>query len=164
MIHTPPPSYERTETINTRISQRNVPTYPLQPNINCRPTSTKYSWFPLIDLRRHIKYPLKTYPTYNISTNFNPSDLSAPVSGYVSHINTESDLRNQIFALQKCSQAVYVPKPSSDMYTRTTNINAPPIDHPELFQTEKWNTFDPNTFHFKTQGFNNCTRIDLKNL
>lgn len=158
-------SSERTESINRRLSQRNIPTYPLQPNINCRPVTTKYAFFPLVDLRRHIPYPLKTYPPYNSSTNFNPSDLQAPVNGFVNNINLESELRNQIFAIQRCSQSVYVPKPTSDMYQDYLTVKtAPPESHADLFRTEKWSSFNPNSYNFKTQGFNNSTRNDIKNL
>jgi hypothetical protein len=155
-------SLERTQTINQRISNRNVPTFALQPNINCRPVSTKYSWYPLVDLRRHVKYPLNAYPQYNNAINFYPGDAKAPVSGI--NVNLESELRNQIFALQKCSQAVYVPQPSSDMYQEYLNINAQSQEHAELFATEKWRSFNPNTYNMKTSGFNNSTRTDLKNL
>ena len=157
-------SLERNQQINTRISDRNISTYPLQPNINCRPVSTKYAVFPLIDLRRHVKYPLQTYAPFNSSTNFNPSNLTAPPSGFSDNVNLESELRNQIFALQRCSQSVYVPKPSSDMYQDYMNTKATASQHQDLFTEQKWTPFNPNTFNFKTQGFNNSTRNDLKNL
>ena len=42
----------------------------------------------------------------------------APFSGFVENVDVESVLRNQIFALQKNDQAVYVPSSKSDLYMK----------------------------------------------
>ena len=105
------------EQQNKRIYDRNIPSQPLQPYLEVRPVMTKYSYFPIVDPRREIKVPLVQMPTYNVHTVFNPGNTESPWSGFASQINTESELRNQIYALQKCSQSIYVPKSTSDLYT-----------------------------------------------
>ena len=104
---------------NTRIFDRNIPSQMLQPYLSVRPVMTKYSLMPIIDQRAPVNVPLLQQPTYNSSNVFNPGNTTSPWSGFSSAINTESELRNQIFALQKCSQSVYVPKSTSDLY----NVN-----------------------------------------
>jgi hypothetical protein len=132
---------------------RNLPSKPLKPFINCRPVSTKYSWFPIVDLRRHVKYPLNDYPYFETEQTFYPGTSKAPFSGY--EVNLESEFRNQIFALQSADQAVYVPKPSSDLYQPTIQF---------IENTQHLPTFNPNTLRSKTTGFNNSTRQDILNL
>ena len=77
---------------------------------------TKYSLYPVVDPRSQLKVGLEDLPAYNVSQTFNPGTRQAPWSGFVSNINTESILRNQVYALQKCSQASFVPDSSSDLY------------------------------------------------
>jgi hypothetical protein len=101
---------------NQRIYDRNIPSQVLQPYIDARPVTTKYSYFPIVDPRKSINIPLQQMPTYNVSQVFNPGNTQSPWSGFATNINTESELRNQIYALQKCSQATYVPGSSSDLY------------------------------------------------
>lgn len=43
---------ERTDELNNRIIERNYPDIPLKPNYDPRPISTKYSHFPMIDLKK----------------------------------------------------------------------------------------------------------------
>ena len=154
-------SEERTENINSRIYKRNIPSQSLEPNINVRPVSTKYSIFPMVDLRRRAKPPLLNYPSYTTRTYFNPSDRKAPVEGYNPMI--ESSLRNQFFAIQRANQAIYVPEKNSDLYNvKYVNSNAPPptTDRQLLFinSNENLSSDDRNPYQFKTDGFNNSTR------
>jgi hypothetical protein len=88
---------------NTRIYDRNIPTQPLQPYLDVRPVMTKYSFLPIVDPRKELNVNLKQLPTFNQRTTFNPGNTQSPWSGFASNINTESELRNQIYALQKCS-------------------------------------------------------------
>ena len=101
---------------NQRIYDRNIPSQMLQPYIDVRPVMTKYSYFPIVDPRKKINVPLQQMPTYNVNTVFNPGNTTSPWSGFSSNINLESELRNQVYALQKCSQSVYVPNSGSDLY------------------------------------------------
>ena len=119
---------------NQRIYDRNIPSAPLQPYLSVRPASTKYSIMPIVDPRRKINVPLNVMPTYNPSATFNPGNDEGPWSGYASNVNVESELKNQIYALQSCDQAVYVPSSKSDLYnygfTPQANMTQP---FPDLF-------------------------------
>jgi hypothetical protein len=95
--------------MNSRIYDRNIPSQMLQPYISVRPVMTKYSFMPIVDPRKELSVKLEQQPTYNSNIVFNPGNDMAPWSGYSSGINVESELRGQIYALQKCDQAVYVP-------------------------------------------------------
>jgi len=155
------------EQTNTRIYNRNLPSQMLQPYLDVRPVMTKYSYFPIVDPRKELNVKLTQQPTYNTNKVFNPGNTQSPWSGFSSNINTESELRNQIFALQKCSQAVYVPNSTSDLYQ--VNIKPTPTNiqqHSLLFQKEQFNSFDPNP-NSKIIGsgiFNNSTRTQNKDL
>jgi hypothetical protein len=88
---------------------------------------------------------------------------AAPWSGYASNVNVESDLRNQIFALQKCSQAVYVPSSNSDLYQfgfKPTKQESQPF--PNLFANEQFSQFNPNPENVGHDVFYNSTRQQLK--
>ncbi len=127
---------------NTRIYDRNIPSQVLQPNINVRPVMTKYSHLPIVDPRKQNTVPLMQAPNYNQHHTFNPGN-SAPWSGFSSNVNTESELRNQIYALQKCSQATYVPSSRSDLY-QVNMRQQPAAQHSLLFQEEHFGNFNPN--------------------
>jgi hypothetical protein len=83
-------------------------------------------------------------PTYNVHQVFNPGNTQSPWSGFASNINTESELRNQIYALQKCSQAVYVPSSQSDLYNYKFKTQSKPNPHELLFKNDSFETFNPN--------------------
>ena len=103
------------EQTNTRISDRNIPSQVLQPYLDVRPVMTKYSYFPIVDPRKELNVKLHVAPTFNPRKIFNPGNTQSPWSGFASNINLESELRNQIYALQSCSQSVYVPNSKSDL-------------------------------------------------
>jgi len=134
----------RTE-INARLYDRNIPSAPLQPYLDVRPVSTKYSILPVVDPRKPITTPLTVQPIYNVGNTFNPGSATAPYSGYASHVNTESELKNQIYALQKSSQAVYVPSSHSDLYNepfiQKSNNNQQLF--PGLYEQPAFQAFDP---------------------
>jgi hypothetical protein len=156
---------EITNTTNQRIFYRGFPSNQLQPNINCRPVSTKYAFFPVVDLRKRPKIALKQYSVYNPAQTFNPSDCVAPWSGYSKNVNVESELRNQIYALQKSSRSVYVPNSSSDLYVYNQPYKPNPFqDQSLLFQKQTFDNFNPDNLNFNQAVFNNNTRIQLKNV
>jgi hypothetical protein len=118
-----------------------------------------------VDPRRNIKTPLQQYPTYNPHSCFNPGNATAPWSGFASNINTESELRNQIYALQSCSQSVYVPSSKSDLYQNKFQItNTTNQTHPLLFESQSFPGFNPNpnSNTIGVQMFMNSTRVQLK--
>ena len=152
---------------NRRIYDRNIPSQMLQQYVDVRPVMTKYSYLPIVDPRREVGVRMKQYPTFNPHTVFNPGNTQSPWSGFSSNINTESVLRNQVFALQKCSQAVYVPSSNSDLYNYSFNPNKYQNQpHSLLFEKETFCSFDPNPDPniVGTYMFSNPTRAQVKDL
>ena len=156
---------QKTNSINSRIYDRNIPSHQLQPYLSVRPVMTKYSIMPIVDPRAPIKTHMSQLPVYNVHNTFNPGNATAPWSGFAANINKESELRNQIYALQKCSQSVYVPNGDSDLYQfgfKYESKSSQPF--PGLFQNERLGTFNPNPENLGNDTFNNCTRQQLKTL
>lgn len=154
----------RSET-NTRVYDRNIPSQLLQPYFSPRAVSTKYSIMPIVDPRKEISVKTMNYPTYNTNMVFNPGNSTSPWSGFSSNVNVESELRNQIFALQKCSQSVYVPNSQSDLY----EYNFQPANDVDqkfsgLFTRENFDPFNPNPENLASGVFLNSTRADVKNI
>lgn len=153
---------------NQRIYDRNIPSQMLQQYVDVRPVMTKYSYFPVVDPRKEVDVRMKQYPTFNPHTVFNPGNTQSPWSGFASSINTESVLRNQVFALQKCSQAVYVPSSNSDLYNYSFNPNQYQQyqQHNLLFNSETFDSFNPNPDPnvVGTYMFSNPTRAQVKDL
>jgi len=160
-------NHERLDEINSRISDRNIPSQELRPDLSFRPVSTKYAILPIVDRVPMSNVPLKEYLPFSVETVFNPGTAQAPWRGFAENINVDSSLRNQFFALQKAGQAKYVPSSNSSLYKAPLAVDGFPTN--EFVDT-----------NFKTQGqdivtnmgnelFNNCTRcqrmnIDLKSL
>ena len=120
---------DRTSQLSNRIAERNVPSSPLQPSFSIRPVSTKYALMPILDRRAPATVPIKQEAPYSVESVFNPGTAPAPWSGFADHINVESSLRRQFFALQKCEQSEYVPSTASDMYTVNVQ-SSKPIEQP----------------------------------
>ena len=59
-------------TQNSRIYERNIPSKPLQPYLDVRAVSTKYSFLPIVDPRTPAHVPMKVESTYNSKYTFNP--------------------------------------------------------------------------------------------
>ena len=159
------------EQTNTRIYDRNIPSQMLQPYLDVRPVMTKYSYLPIVDPRKELNVKMPQMPTYNSQTVFNPGNTQSPWSGFASNVNLESELRNQVFALQKCSQAVYVPNSNSDLYKYSYSPNkaehqSQSQTHSLLFQKEQFCDFNPNPDN-KIVGsgiFYNSTRTQVKEI
>jgi hypothetical protein len=154
------------ETTNARIYDRNIPAQVLQPYIDVRPVMTKYSYLPIVDPRKQLDTKLIQMPTYNVHTTFNPGNTQSPWSGFASNVNTESVLRNQVYALQKCSQAVYVPSSGSDLYNYSFQTVTKANPHEFLFEKEHFNKFNPNPAPqiIGITPFYNATRSQIKDL
>lgn len=152
-----------TNETNNRIYNRNIPSQPLQPYLDVRPVMTKYSIMPIVDPRKENNVKLNKLPSYNVNNVFNPGNSQSPWSGY--NVNNESILKNQIFALQKCSQSVYVPNSNSDLYKSSLKpSNDVKQSHDLLFQQYKFCDFNPNPENVGFGLFNNSTRNQLKDL
>jgi hypothetical protein len=152
------------EQTNKRINDRNIPSQMLQPYLDVRPVMTKYSYLPIVDPRRKLNTPLQQMPVFSPHTTFNPGNTQSPWSGFASNINTESELRNQIYALQSCSQAVYVPNSNSDLYKYTFQPKPVPQTHGLLFEKTNFDSFNPNPAPtiVGAQLFMNPTRAQVK--
>jgi hypothetical protein len=154
------------EETNRRIYDRNIPSQILQPYIDVRPVLTKYSYFPIVDPRRKINIPIEQTPRYNVHTVFNPGNTQSPWSGFASNINKESELRNQVFALQKSSQSVFVPNSNSDLYTYNFQTKTKEDPHYLLNQNVHFSSFNPNPDPAVVgiSAFMNSTRTQIKDL
>jgi len=140
------PTYQREEIINTRISNRNIPSQELEPLLSFYPKSTKYIQQPILDSRNT---PIKKY---NYSTQiFNPGYRS-PWQGYANAINIETGLKN-LFPLSRSNENIYVPSSTSDLYnypTLTTNYTL--FDEPP----KKVQTTPESIFHNHTRSWLNA--------
>ena len=145
------------------IRKRNIPSMSLQPQFGLRPVSTKYAHFPIIDTQISNEIPIYKKP-YNVGLIFNPGDRMAPFSGFVENVDVESVLRNQIFALQKNDQAVYVPSSKSDLYMKDQFKPSINQKHNLLTPLNDFNKTNPNNLNLGGNLFYNHTRQDLKNV
>lgn len=154
------------ENANKKIYDRNIPSQLLQPYLDVRAVSTKYSYFPIVDPRKENSVSFEQMPKYNVHKIFNPGNTQSPWSGFVSNINTESELRNQIFALQKCSQNEYVPSSKSDLFNYKFQTKKEPTSHNLLFEHNSFQQFNPNPDSniIGTCLFMNSTRSQMKDL
>ena len=158
-------SSDRTNNINERISSRHYPSQHLQSYFEARPVQTKYNVMPITDIRPKSNEPVIQRATYNPSIIFNPGTRMGPWSGY--NVNNESILKNQIYALQSCSQAEYIPSSKSDLYqlhwNQQNNVEQP-FKH--LFETETYDKVNPNPNPdlIGYALFNNSTRQQNKDV
>jgi hypothetical protein len=118
---------------NSRANSRLIPSHPLQPYLSVAPVQTKFTILPVVDPRKKINVSLTQEGTYFPDKMFNPGNNAGPWSGFASSVNTESMLRNQIYALQKASQSVYVPSSKSDLYEHAFNTPKTMQHHEPLF-------------------------------
>ena len=160
---------QRQNTMNERAYSRNIPSQKLQPSLNARPVLTKYSILPIVDPRKAINVPLEQMGTFNMSQTFTPGTSFGPWSGYASQVNDESILRNQIYALQDCPQATYVPSSKSDLYKvhwQNHNMSQSALQvqnqFPTLYRNERFAEFNPGIEGVGNNFFNNCTRQQVK--
>jgi len=108
---------------------------------------------------------MEIMPTYNLEKVFNPGNTTSPWSGYSSNVNVESDLKGQIFALQKCDQSVYVPNSNSDLYNysfKPSIVSTRHNPHSLLFKEERYNEFNPIPENTHISLFNTATRNQIQ--
>lgn len=158
---------ERTNELNNRIFNRNLPSQPLKPEISFRPEQTKFTILGKDPMKKPETCSTKAYPKFNPSEVFNPGNATAPWYGYASNVNEESTLRNQFFALQSCDQAKYIPSSKSDLYNNSVE-QMPQSEQqqpfPNLFRTEQFDNFEANKCGIAKQLFNNHTQQQIKDL
>jgi hypothetical protein len=71
-----------------------------------------------------------------------------------------------VYALQKCSQSVYVPNSASDLYSYNFKTKTQANPHELLFRNESFREFNPNP-DVNTVGFgmfNNNTRCQVRDM
>jgi hypothetical protein len=157
------PISQRQKNMYNKAWLRNVPSKQLQPYLNARPVSTKFQILPVVDTRPPVSIPLIQH-TFMTSTVFNPGNNFGPWSGYAGSINNESELRNQIYAMQECPQGYYIPSSKSDLYEYSwLNGSSNNQPFPYLFQnsvsTKQDKILPQNT---SNSLFNNATRQQIK--
>ena len=166
--------------INERILARTMATGNIEVLISPRPQNTLYT-MPLENVMppapcrpRVLKY-ISDPDNY-----FLPCTSKGAWSKYTGNINTESILRNQVYALQSAPQAQYVPDSTSDLYNSTIQkINTStaqglypnlPISNDEYniwglqptLNREAGYQFLPPPVNLGNKLFNNDTRQQLK--
>jgi hypothetical protein len=159
---------QRTEELNNRLSERNLPSNPLQAQFDIRPLSTKYACMPIFDRRAIPTVSIETLPAYDIGATFNPGNAQAPWAGFATNIDGESRLRNQFFALQRgAGQSTYIPSKNSDMYeSRIFPANQQHVEQPfpALFEKNRFDAFNPCPKDCGINFFDNFTRQQLKDI
>lgn len=136
--------------LNKRLENRNTPSAPLQPLYEFRPVSTKYTQFHKLN-EKISPTPQYKYDPYQV---FNPGDR-APIDHFMRNVDVESTLRSQFFALQRSSQAVYVPELNSQLY-----------DNPMAYSPEFFSPTEAKTQQCEGDKtiFYNCVRSNSKQL
>ena len=125
-----------TDEINSRILARNMATGNIDVLLSPRPQRTRY----VMPYQNIIPPPqchsrVVKYST-DVADTFNPGNTKGAWSGFTTNIDTESQLRNQIYALQNAPQSTYIPSSGSDLYNSTlplTNGSTAEALYPSLF-------------------------------
>lgn len=150
----------RTQELNERIFGRNLATGPVDVAYGIPSISTKYTTLHVYDAPNNVPTQIVQAPVYNSSQNFLPGDRKPHWAGFSTNVDTESNLRNQFFSLQKCDQREYVPSSNSDLFklnVETKNDNK--MEHSLLFKNDEFDNFNPNTNNIGNDLFNNHTRV-----
>tara|TARA_Y100001980_G_C14499386_1_gene275519 strand:+ start:504 stop:1013 length:510 start_codon:yes stop_codon:yes gene_type:complete len=160
-------NFEKQDTMNRDLYMRNIPSADIDPNLDPRPVSTKYSTLPIIDHRKETTVPIINQGGYNSEKIFYPGTTKPHYSGFSRNIDKESTLRNQFFALQAADQAKYIPSSASDLYVNPINFQTTTenLEEKLVFRKEEFEDFNPNpSIIIGNNIFNNSTRVQLKNL
>jgi len=158
--------HDRLGEINSRISERNIPSTGLRPAFDVRPLSSKYAMMPILETRPTPTVQIQPYQQFSTETVFNPGNARAPWRGWAERVNLESSLRNQFFALQRNDRAVYVPNSDSDLYHVTVIARDVEQPNPYLFENGATNfaPMNPNPHNLGKLTFDNSTRFQLRTL
>ena len=146
---------ERTDEINNRIFNRNIPYEQMQPVFDIKSQPTKYVKLPIID-------------NHTQNTNITDTVFSSKKNKWTefsSNINKESTLRNQIYPLNNSTTSHYIPDSKSDLYNTTINSysnDSQPFK--DLFTEQRFDAFNPNIANLGQSILNNHTRQQLKDL
>ena len=152
----------RLEALNARLAMRNIPSEPLRPSYDIRPVGTKYEVMGMVSAQMPALPPAREYSQFSTQTVFNPGNAQAPWGGFARGIDTESSLRNQFFALQKCPQAAFIPGTTSSLYVSgDANVASgpPPSPHQAVPPAECVPAY-PRTSD-GSLAFNASTRLNI---
>jgi len=162
---------ERTDDLNIRLRSRQFPDFPLEPQYDFRPVSTKYQVSP----QPASTTPKQAYMEHTVSMNFNPATRNGPWKTYAANIDTETLLRNYSLGvdasrrlpIKTAISTMYVPDSSSDLYKDGATVVQRPSEQPyELLFLQP--LFDGAHNRWNAQSkigadrFNNSTRTQLK--
>lgn len=176
--NTMPLASERTNVINNEIYDRNIPSQVLQPMFSTAPQSTKFTYMPVLDTPFSTNTSPNNYNIYSPSSTFYGGNSKAPWSGFANNVDTETELRNQMYGLQHDSLGTYIPPSHSSLYTTANSIGNSNknkqysqeeqqfFNTSDLFTPQKFSSFNPN-IHSDEVGFslfNNSTRQQNKNV
>ena len=159
---------DRVDELNGRLNDRQFGTHLLEPVFDPRPVNTKGGLMPVSATHTQPNTEYFSYEMYNPEKMFHSNIKRGTFRKFAENINSESELRNQYFAHQRCEKKEYIPDSSSDMY----NMRVPekgvaqcevPHTHPGLFKSERFNNFNPAP-HNETQVFNNNTNQSIKDI
>ncbi len=149
-----------TKEMSDNIFKRNLPSESLQPNLNARSVSTRFT-MPITDCRNKSRVPIVKYKDYSQHNQFNPG-YGAPYVGYCKNIDNESKLFNYFNPLQRAQQGVYIPSSRSDLYNHMSFV---PSTQSNLAQKkEQFNQFNPNECDIAKNSLYNHTRQQTKNI
>lgn len=167
----------RTEEINRRLYDRNIPNRHLENWYTPTPASTKFTRFPIVNCNDNTRKKVAEsvgpqnmkidVPSFNVATDYAAMTRTAPFRGFTDNIDTESSLRNQFYALQSSDRACWVPASSSDLYIITSAVGRQEEQtHNLLFKREQEliTSNHPNVEQIGRDRFMNNTRTQLRAL
>lgn len=117
---------ERTQQLNDRIYDRNIPSRQIKQTFDPRPVKTRQLLYPSVDCYNQYENQQlnrtnnnETDNVYNQYSDFNPGS-KAPYSGFAVNVDQESRLKDIFMAKQKWTpQTKYIPSSKSDLYNKT---------------------------------------------
>ena len=158
--------------LSKRINTRHFPSQELKPSFDPRPCSTKYTMInharetvPNTPTKKDSDEgeTLRNYKEYNVESVFYSGNKVAPRSYYLDHVNTESELRNQINPLKKSDIGKYIPPVDSQLYKASAGF----VDNnlaPERELSRTVRGVDNKKCDLAPNAFFNTTRMNVKNL
>jgi hypothetical protein len=155
----------RRSSLNGRIFSRHHSNKPLEARFSMRPVCTKRTLMPILDERKPHTVSINTTEIHDTTTNFYPGSRTAPWSGMMDNIDTESEIRNQNSVLSRGDcKTTYVPPSNSDLYIHNIPVREPALlnhnPHSLLEHTNNGTFYmsNPNTLHVGNDTFYNHTR------
>lgn len=146
--------------VNRRIYGRNLPSMMIQPELDLRPVSTKYTHFQLGDERSKPTEHIHHYPAYSTEHIFNPGNRRPPFHYFAKNVDLESILRNQTEKLtrEQASKSLFINQKIHQHDVEAKNKTSEPD-----YQNIDMNRMNIDRLNLAPMMFNNMTRINIKN-